>query len=221
MHAVTPWLTCGAVALALAGCGSTSKQSTAAALKLHREDLVAVTRALKRVQTPVAQEAATTKRVWPQIAGGTVAEESAPRTPGAGRAVAAVTRLKIPTLFGELQARSLTGPAASIAGLFRYSVLLSTRGWSMLIASSTQMASGPPSAAHFASENVGLYIESIYDGHFGLAQIGKKLLEGYEKLGGPAAFGVTLTQAEVDVLAHTYSEATLRLYPHPPIRVGS
>ena len=46
-----------------------------------------------------------------------------------------------------------------------------------------------------------LYIESIYDGHFSLAQIGKKLLAGYDKLGGAADFGASLTQAEVDALA--------------------
>ncbi len=211
------------VALAAGGCaGSTSTQSTPAALKLQREDLAAVARELMRAQAPVAREAATTRRVWLQIAGGTVAQPGAAgRSVGAGQAVAAATQLKIPALFGELQARSLTGPAAGVAGLFRYSTLLSARGWAMLIASFRQMASGAPAAKRFARENVGLYVESIYDGNFGLAQIGKKLLAGYEKLGGPSAFAATLTQADVDALARSYSEASLRLHPHPPVRVGS
>ena len=66
-----------------------------------------------------------------------------------------------------------------------------------------------------------LYIESVYDAHFGLAQIGKKLLAGYRKLGGQAAFGAALTQGEVDALADAYSEATDRLHPHVGVRLGS
>ncbi len=66
-----------------------------------------------------------------------------------------------------------------------------------------------------------LYIESVYDGHFGLAQIGKNLLAGYQKLGGPAAFGTALTQAEVARLAAAYSEPAVRLHPHPGVKLGS
>ena len=76
-------------------------------------------------------------------------------------------------------------------------------------------------AARFARENAALYIESVYDGHFSLAQIGKKLLDGYRKLGGPAAFGTALTQQEVDALAHAYSEDADRLHPHVTARLGS
>jgi hypothetical protein len=209
------------VALAAGGCaGSTSTQSTPAALKLQREDLAAVARELMRAQAPVAQEAATTKRAWPKLTAGVGQESAAASSAPVERALEAAT-LQVPALFGELQARSLTGPAAGVAGLFRYSALLSTRGWTMLIASFKQITSGTPAARRFASENVGLYTESIYDGHFGLAQIGKKLLAGYEKLGGPSAFAATLTQADVDTLARSYSEGSLRLHPHPPVRVGS
>jgi hypothetical protein len=214
---------CALLLCALAGCaGETSTPSTAAALKLQREDLVAAARALKRAQTPVAREAGATKRAWPAIAGASPAQESAVSTSAdAAQAVDAVASVKIPALFGEVNARSLTGPAAGIAGLFRYSALLITRGWSMFTASSKQTASRSPTASRFARENIGLYVESVYDGHFTLAQIGKKLLAAYDKLGGAAAFGTALTQAEVDALAHTYSEAGERLYPHPPVRVGS
>lgn len=127
----------------------------------------------------------------------------------------------MPALFGEAQARSLTGPASQIAGLFRPSALLSTRGWQMLIASAAQIESGSAKASRFARENAPLYIESIYDGHFALAQIGKKLLAGYEKLGGPSSFGASLTQAQVDALARAYSEPSIRLYPHVRARLGS
>ena len=76
-------------------------------------------------------------------------------------------------------------------------------------------------SARFARENVALYIESVYDGHFALAQIGKQLLDGYRTLGGQAPFGGTLTQAEVDALASAYSEAADRLHPHVGVRLGS
>jgi hypothetical protein len=214
---------CGLVVLAFAasGCaGSTRTQSSPAALKLQREDLVAVARALQTAAGPLAREVAVTKRFWPLLAG-PVQTSSDIAAAQAGHNVAVVTGLKIPSLFGEVQARSLTGPGASIAGLFRYSVLLTTRGWTMALASSNQLAHGSATASRFARENIGLYIESIYDGHFGLAQIGKKLLAGYETLGGTTAFGMTLTRAEVDALVASYSEARDRLHPHPRVSVGS
>ena len=47
-----------------------------------------------------------------------------------------------------------------------------------------QIEHGSPASARFARENVALYIESVYDGHFDLAQIGKKLPAAYRTLGG-------------------------------------
>lgn len=209
-----------AAAVALLGCGGArSKQSTPAALKLQREDLVAASKALAQAQAPVAVEVAATRAVWPRIAGGASAEVGV--FARSSQAVKRVTLLTIPALFGEVQARKLTGPGAQIAGLFRSSALLSTRGWKMLIASAAQIESGGRVAARFALENAPLYLQSIYDGHFALAQIGKKLLAGYEKLGGASAFGSSLTQLEVDALARAYSEPKIRLYPHVRVRVGS
>ncbi len=206
------------VALVIAGCGgATSKQSTPAALKLQREDLVAASKALGESEASIAVEVAASRKLWPRIAGATTASLSAlPRSP---RAAEDLARLTVPALFGEAQARSLTGPASQIAGLFRPSALLSTRGWRMLIASAAQIQSGSAEASRFAQENAPLYVESIYDGHFALAQIGKKLLAGYEKLGGPSSFGASLTQAQVDALARAYSEPSIRLYPHVRVRV--
>ena len=80
---------------------------------------------------------------------------------------------------------------------------------------------GSPTGARFARANAALYIDSIYDGHFSLAQLGKKLLDGYHMLGGQAAFGTALSQREVDALASAYSEATDRLHPHAGVRLGS
>ncbi|HLB20597.1 MAG TPA: hypothetical protein VK605_00690, partial [Solirubrobacteraceae bacterium] len=70
-RARAPAIVCGvalAVAFALAGCGSTSRQSTPAALKLQREDLAAASRALKQAAGPAAREVAATRAAWPLIA---------------------------------------------------------------------------------------------------------------------------------------------------------
>jgi hypothetical protein len=174
------------------------------------------------VQAPVSREVGATKAAWPLIASGLPANVSAvASSPAAVRAVANAARLPIPALFSEAQARALTGPASQIAGLYRSYALLSTRGWKLLYASLMQIESGTPAAARFARANAALYIESIYDAHFTLAQVGKKLTAGYEKLGGSADFGAALTQAQVDALARTYSEASDRLHPHVVARLGA
>jgi hypothetical protein len=213
----------GSVAAAmLAGCGGSSKQSTPAALKLQREDLVAVARALKSVEAPVAREVQATKAAWPLIANGLPADTTTiSSSRRASDAANSAAQLNVPPLVGEAQAAALTGPAAQLAGLFRSYVLLSSRGWKLLDATIDRVESGSAASARFARENAPLYIESIYDGHFTLAQIGKKLLAGYRKLGGPADFGMTLSQTEVDSLAHAYSEAHDRLHPHVGVRLGS
>ena len=111
--------------------------------------------------------------------------------------------------------------APSLAGLFRAYSGLSTHGWQLIGAAIEQIEHGSPVAARFARANVALYIESVYDAHFGLAQVGKQLVAGYKTLGGASAFGPSLTQAEVDRLAGTYSEASDRLHPHPGVKLGS
>ena len=77
-----------------------------------------------------------------------------------------------------------------------------------------------PAGARFARENVALYIESVYDGHFDLAQIDKHLTDGYRQLGGAGGVREALTQAEVDALGDAYSEASVRLHPHVGVRLG-
>jgi hypothetical protein len=209
------------VAGALAGCGDTS--STPAELRLQREDLVAVSRALATVERPVAIEVAAAKRAWPLIANGlpTGAGPLAGARAPVATAATSATRIPTPPVLGEAQADSLTGPGAGLAGLFRNYIGLTTRGWTLTSAATDQIEHGSPAIARFARENVGLYIESVYDGHFDLAQIDKHLTDGYHQLGGPAAFGSTLTEAEVDSLGNAYSEARVRLHPHVGVRLGS
>jgi hypothetical protein len=182
-----------------------------------------VSRALATVERPVAIEVTAAKRAWPLIANGLPTGARALASTRAPVAAAATSAARIPTppLLDEAQADSLTGTGAGLAGLFRNYLGLTTRGWTLTGAAIDQIEHGSPAGARFARENVGLYIESVYDGHFDLAQIGKHLTDGYRRLGGPAAFGSALTQAEVEALADAYSEASVRLHPHVGVRLGS
>ena len=158
----------------------------------------------------------------------------APRAPFASEAIPAATtagpigaaasqaaKVVVPSPLQEAQATTLTGPGAQLAGLFRSFNGLSTNGWRMMGAAIEAIEHGSPASAHFARANLALYIESVYDAHFSLAQIGKKLVTGYRILGGPGAFGTALAAGEVDALARSYSEAADRLHPHAGVRLGS
>jgi hypothetical protein len=209
------------VAAVFAGCGAGGKSASPEELTLQRSDLVALSRALKDIQGPVASEVAAAKRAWPLVANGLPRNAVAiGRAPIAAAAQSAAS-IQLPMLLQEAQTAALTGPAAPLAGLVRSYILLATRGWRLIGAAIDQIGQGSTTSARFARQNVSLYIESVYDGHFTLAQIGKQLLAGYRKLGGGAAFGAGLTQAEVDRLASAYSEATDRLHPHVGTRLGS
>ena len=211
----------GSTLIAIGGCGGASEKSTPAELRLQREDLVAVARVLRTVEGPVAKEVTATKTAWPLVANGLPAQRtSIARAPIAAAAESAA-KITLPGLFGEAEAASLTGPASQLAGLFRTFSLLAARGWRLIGSATEQIEHGSPVAARFERENVALYIDSVYDSHFSLAQIGKLLLAGYLKLGGPTAFGSAFTQREVDALADTYSEATDRLHPHAGVHLGS
>lgn len=216
----TALLLASVAAIAATGCGA-GKAASPAELKLQREDLIAVGRALKTAEGPVAREVASAKDAWPLVANGLPARVSAATRPPIAAAAKGAAEIELPALLEETQAATLTGPASQLGGVFRTFTRLTTRGWELIGAALEQIEHGAPATARFARENVALYIESVYDGHFDLAQLDKKLLAGYRKLGGPAAFGDALTQGEVDALANAYSEATDRLHPHPGVRLGS
>jgi hypothetical protein len=206
----------------LGGCGGGSSASNSpAATHLEREDLVAVSRGLRQAEVSVQREMATARIAWPLLAGGL----RAPIPPATSTAVFTASRMAraivVPAPMRTTQARLLTGPAAGIAGLFAVFSRLTERGWTLTSAAAAEITSGSPAAAMFARENVALYIDSIYDGHFDAALIGKSLLTGYRLLGGEKAFGGTLSQAEADALASAYSPASERLYPHPKVKLGS
>jgi hypothetical protein len=206
--------------LTLAGCGA-KKGPAPPALQLERTDLVAVSHALTSETASVDSEVAATKAAWPLVADGLPADTRTISRPAIRTAIERAATLSLPELFGERQAAAITGPSSPVTGTFRTFSLLATRGWRLIGAAIEQIEHGSPAGARFARANVALYIESVYDAHFSLAQIGKKMLKGYNELGGEKAFGASLTQAEIDGLAATYSEATDRLYPHVGVRLGS
>jgi hypothetical protein len=209
------------VAGALSGCGGPHRSP--AELRLEREDLVIVSRALRQVERPIANELAAAKLAWPLVVNGlpSGAQALASSRARIAAAAASATRIPTPPLLSEAQAVSLTGPGSPLAGLFRAYTGLTARGWALIGAAIDQIGHGSPASAQFARNNVALYIESVYDGHFDLAQVNKHLTDGYRALGGQAAFGAVLTEAEVDTLGDAYSEMTARLYPHVGVRLGS
>ncbi len=212
-----------AVAIAigvLAGCGA-GRSTTPAELKLQREDMIAVVHALRSSEAPVGREVADAKAAWPLVANGLPANLSPSVRAPIAAAGASAAKIELPLLLQEAQAAGLTGPASQLAGIFRTFTLLATRGWALIGAAVEQIEHGSTASARFARANVALYIESVYDGHFNLAQIDKKLRTGYRKLGGPAAFGGALTKREVDGVADFYSEPASRLHPHVGVRLGS
>ncbi len=226
MRRAAALLLASGAALALSACAG-GKAPTPAVLQLEREDLVLVSHTLSGMRGALAGEVAATKAAWPYVANGL--DGSGSREGRAGpTALAAIdaaarssSRLKLPALFTERKSASITGPGAGMAALFRSYVILSTRGWQQIEAAHEQIERGTPAAARFARANVNLYIDSVYDAHFSVAQLGKQLLAGYKRLGGPPAFGTSLTQGQVDALAAAYSEPSDRLYPHPTVKLGS
>jgi hypothetical protein len=206
----------------LTGCGGKSSAATnPTAEQLQREDLVAVSRGLRHAEGSVQREMAAARVAWPLVANGLPASIPTTTRAAIAKAGAAARAIPAPPLLLKEQARSLTGPAAGIAGLFQPFNRLTERGWTLTGAAADEISGGTPGAARFARENVALYIDSVYDGHFDGSLIGKSLLEGYTQLGGPTAFGGALTEAEVQALARAYSPGAEQLYPHPGVQLGS
>ena len=79
--AATLLLLLGSVAVMgmLAGCGGPDR--SAAELRLEREDLVAVSRELKRVEGPVAIQLRESERAWPLVVNGLPASARGLRAP--------------------------------------------------------------------------------------------------------------------------------------------
>ena len=212
-------LAAGAALLA-GGCGS-AHSPTPVGLQLQREDLGLAARALSSVEQSVEREGQASRAAWPLVFKGLPAAGDTPAGTRIHQAAVLAGALPLPPPFGEEQARSLTGTASQLAGTYLTFYHLATRGWKLIDYAFSRLSLGSASAASFARANVALYLESVYDAQFVLAQIGKQLIAGYKHLGGPEQFGSALTQAEVEQLAGVYSEPTFRLQPHVAARLGS
>ncbi len=166
-------------------------------------------------------EVAASKLAWPHVLDGLPTHISGSASRAIGGASERASALPLPVLFRERTSASLTGPASGLADEFRTFSILATSGWELIGAGVDQVEHGSPLAARFARANVALYVESVYDGHFTLAQIGKQVRKGWEKLGGAPVFGASLTLAEVEALAGVYSETNFLLAPHARVKLGS
>jgi len=191
-----------------------------AELALEREDLIASVHALAAVEAPVAREVAATRSVWPSIAKG-LPPSPAPLRAQLDAAALSAAALRVPAPLGEEESRSLTGPSTAMAGTYRTFAVLAHSGWRLIAADARAIQGGSTAAARFARANVPLYIESVYDAHFALAQIGKKVLKAFHDLGGAKIFGSTLPRAQVDAISSFYSESNDRLTPHVETKLGS
>lgn len=215
-------------AVLIVGCGSSSSSHAQSSreLTLERTQFEQVSRQLSGLEAAVKREVAASRVAWPSIADGL------PQALGSGLRIAvsaANTRAKaLPEPSFLANARKLTGPASGVAGIYENYEQLAQRGWNLTEAAvqtissagstgtnTTATGAGAAAQASFERANSPLYIDAIYDAHFDLSLLGKSLVSGYEKLGGPEAFGAALTQAQVNALAGVYSIPAVRLEPHP------
>jgi hypothetical protein len=213
----------------LVGCGSGSSDGPSPReLALERSQLVQVSAGLRAAQGAIREEVAASRGAWPSIAPGFPRALSPSLRGAVARASAKAAAIPAPPFLSE--PRSLTGPAAGIAGLYESYERLAPPAWRLTLAgidtirgagsaatpsTTVPSAAAASTAAQFARGNSTFYIDAIYDAHFNLSLVGKSLLAAYEKLGGAGAFGAKLPAGRLAALAATYSIPAMRLEPHP------
>ena len=231
------------MAALLAGCGAgASNAPSSAEFALERTQLERVSSELRAAEPAVRSEVAASRVAWPMIANGLPAVVSPTLLAATSAASTRASASQLPQPAFLARARTLTGPAAGVAGIYESYEQLARRGWLLTSAAIATIArasgatgagtagTGAPAAsatvsgatagtrqaqASFARANSPLYIGAVYDGHFDLSLLGKSLVAGYEKLGGSSAFGAALTPREIGALAAAYSIPRVRLAPHP------
>lgn len=198
----------------LLGCGSGSSDGPSPReLALERSQLVQVSAGLSAADGAVHQEVAASRGAWPSVASGLPAMPSSALRGAVAKASAKAATIPAPRFLAE--PRSLTGPAAGIAGLYESYERLTPRSWQLILAAIDAIKTGPPAATQYSRTNSSFYIDAIYDAHYNLSLVGKSLLSGYEKLGGASAFGTKLPANRLAALAAAYSIPAVRLEPHP------
>jgi hypothetical protein len=183
---------------------------------------VQVAEELRGLQAPVAREVRAARAVWPLIYDGLPARMQPRLRAGVSAASSLAGSLPAPRFMADTA--TVTGPASGIAGLYEDYDRLAERGWRLTETTVEAIATGRPAIARFVRANSPLYIDSIYNAHFYLSSIGKRVLAGYEKLTeqgahedgtGARAFAGRLTRAQVLALAGFYSKPGALLEPHP------
>ena len=159
-------------------------------------------------------------RRWPT---GCRAEHAALTRRRCARRSKRAARLQLPTLFDEQQAGRADRPGlldrrASTAR----SRALASRGWQLIGSLDPRSNTARRPRRGSPAANVPLYIESVYDAHFGLGADRQAAAGGLQEARRPdRPSAVALTQAEVDALADAYSEERNRLEPHVAVKLGS
>jgi len=202
-------------AVALAGC-SHGRQPTRAERRQRRNDLILVAKALTKLERPLGRELAFARAAWLLIDTGLVRHgRKGPqlvrsRRLAAHLAAAEAAAVALPT---ELvpEAQQLTGPAATVAGIYHQAQVVLDHSWEVLLRS--QQPAPKPAAAYLLG-NVNLYVAAIYDAYFNLSYIGRTVRGAYRRLGGRARFGSRFPMRDLDELVFFYSPR-LRLRPHP------
>ncbi len=182
-------------------------------LALERTQLLQVSASLQAAEGPVHEEVTASRSAWPSVASGLPAMPSPALRGAVAKASTKSAAIPVPPFLAE--PRSLTGPAAGIAGLYESYERLAPRSWQLILAALDAIKTGPPMAAQYSRRNSSFYIDAIYDAHYNLSLVSKSLLSGYEKLGGAGAFGTRLPPNRLAALAAAYSIPAVRLEPHP------
>lgn len=180
---------------------------------MERSQFVQVSAGLQVAEGAIHNEVTASRGAWPAIASGLPMAPSPALRGAVAKASAKAALVPAPPFLAE--PRSLTGPAAGIAGLYESYERLAPRSWRLVLAAVDAISTGPAVAARYSKTNSSFYIDAIYDGHFNLSLLGKSLTAGYEKLGGAGAFGARLTASRLAALAAAYSIPAVRLEPHP------
>lgn len=199
-----------AVAIALAVTGGESH--TMVELALQRSQLALIGRQLSTLERPFRREVAAAQAVWPELARGLPRHPSARLEQQVLAADAAAQALPAPAF---LEARhELIGPAERIAGLFHSFELLVQHGFAHLDQTVRAIRHGHVAAARFERASSGLYVDSVYDGHFDASLIGEHFVNSYERLEEEHASGPTLAPAVLNSILAAFSPQLARLTPH-------
>jgi hypothetical protein len=202
----------GALVVLLAILFSQPESHTPLELKLQRSQLALVSAQLQQSEQPLQREVLATRAVWHSIAKGLPAHPGPRLAAQISAARAAAEALPTPAF---LQFRhKLIGPAGRISSLYYEFELLAKHGWAHVDQATGTLQHGPATVASFERANAGLYIDSIYDGHFDASLIGERVLSSYRRLGEQPTFRSSLTPERVRSIALAYSPNAMRLTPH-------